>query len=142
MRAKRLPKEIGADELLARYILFGSHLRKDQTVRPDAFIPHPYPDLSVTRHIGLTESTIWELGRDVAAQRQLTLHARADVKASHCIANKLTVSPQPLRKTKKRMANPNHANIAGWPADKPSQKIIALELSAAAGKAKTPPQET
>jgi hypothetical protein len=26
----------------------------------------------------------------------------------------------------------NHASISGWPADKPGQKIIALELAAAA----------
>ncbi|MEX2120214.1 MAG: hypothetical protein WD847_11520 [Pirellulales bacterium] len=28
--------------------------------------------------------------------------------------------------------NPNHANIGGWPMDKPAQKIIALEIAATA----------
>lgn len=43
--------EVGPDEALARFVLHGSHIRRsNQTVKPDAFIPHPYRDLSVTRH--------------------------------------------------------------------------------------------
>jgi hypothetical protein len=30
------------------------------------------------------------------------------------------------------MINPNHADVSSWPADKPAQKIIALEIAAAA----------
>lgn len=41
---------IANDELLARFVLFSDWIRHDQTVRPNAFIPHPYPNLSVIRH--------------------------------------------------------------------------------------------
>jgi hypothetical protein len=34
--------------------------------------------------------------------------------------------------------NPNHANVTGWPTEKPMQKIIAQKLAAAAGKAHRP----
>ena len=48
------------DESLARFIFQRNYIRSDQTVKPNAFIPHPWPDLSVTRHFGLTEE---ELGK-------------------------------------------------------------------------------
>jgi hypothetical protein len=35
--------------------------------------------------------------------------------------------------------NLNHANVTGWPSEKPTQKIIAQQIAAAAGKALTPP---
>ena len=48
------------DESLARFILRQNQIRSDQTVKPDAFIPYPWPDLSVTRHLGLTDDELWE----------------------------------------------------------------------------------
>ena len=30
--------------------------------------------------------------------------------------------------------NPNHANVIGWPAEKPAQKIIAQQIAAAVDK--------
>jgi hypothetical protein len=120
------------DEWVARFVLFSKWIRNsDHTVRPDAFIPFPWPDLSVTRHIGLSEAELWELGQAVADQRPATLYGRADVQA-------LTVKRQSLRFVP--TAEPkNHANITGWPADKPAQKIIAQELAAAAKFVLKPP---
>ena len=55
--------DVAAEELLARYVLQGSHVRNsNQTVKPDAFIPHPYSDLSVTRHLQATADEIWAAG--------------------------------------------------------------------------------
>ncbi|OLE55633.1 MAG: hypothetical protein AUI36_16825 [Cyanobacteria bacterium 13_1_40CM_2_61_4] len=57
------PPSISADEWLARFILFKNWIRSsDQTVKPDAFIPHPYPDLSVTRHKDLSIQNLWQIG--------------------------------------------------------------------------------
>ena len=112
------------DELLARFVLVGKWIRNDQTVRQDAFIPHPHPDLSVTRHIGLSESELWQLGQSVADKRALPLYGRADIQALAVKTQSLRIEPTPEPK--------NHANITGWPADKPSYKIIAQELTAAA----------
>ena len=54
---------IADDELVARFVLFSKWIRDDKTVRPDAFIPHPYPNLSVTRHRELSEFALWQIGQ-------------------------------------------------------------------------------
>ena len=124
---------VDPDEWLARFILYKRYIRADRTVRPDAFIPHPYPDLSVTRHLLLSEAQLWEIGRDVAQENGKTLQGRADAQASVFQLRELRVVPEPLPK------NPNHATVIGWPAEKPAQKIIAQQIADAAGKAPEPP---
>lgn len=118
--------EIDGKELVSRFILQSSHIRKDLTVRQDAFIPHPWPDLSVTRHIGLSDARIWEIARAVARAIPKNLYGRASLHASVFQGHKLTVVSAPDSE------NPNHANVSGWPDDKPAQKIIALQLAAEA----------
>ena len=112
------------DELLSRFVLFSSWIRGNQTIRPDAFIPHPYPDLSVTRHVGLLESELWQIGQTVADNRPARLYGRADVQALIIKAQSLRIEPTPEPR--------NHANVTGWPADKPRQKIIAIEIASVA----------
>lgn len=117
--------QVTDDEFLARFILFRGWIRSsDSTVRPDAFIPYPYPDLSVTRHIGLSVEELWQIGQAVADCRPATLYGRADIQAMHAKQRSLRIVPTPEPK--------NHANVTGWPKDKPAQKIIAQELAAAA----------
>ncbi len=113
-------------ELLARFIMSGKWFRSDRTVRQDAFIPYPYPDLSVTRHKSLSEEEIWKLGQEISDARPATLYGRADLSAEAVRKQKLSVEPRPVPE------NLNHACISGWPQDKPAQKILALELAAAA----------
>lgn len=113
-------------ELLARFVTSSKWFRSDQTVRQDAFIPHPYPDLSVTRHKSLSEQEIWKVGQQIADSRPATLYGRADVSAEEVRRQKLTVEPRPVPE------NLSHACILGWPPDKPAQKILALELAAVA----------
>ena len=117
---------VGADEQLARFILFSKWFRSDATVRPEAFMPHPYVDLSVTRHQALSEHEIWVIGQGVANVRETTLYGRADIRASDVLRQSLNVESAPIQN------NPNHANIIGWPEQKPAQKVIALQLAAAA----------
>ena len=118
---------VTSDEQLSRFILFNNWIRKsDQTVKPDAFIPHPYPDLSVTRHKSLTEQQLWQIGQVIADSRPATLYGRADIQTSNVRRQGLEVEPKPVTN------NQNHANIIGWPTDKPTQKIIAQELAAKA----------
>lgn len=116
-------------ELLARFITSSRWFRNgDQTVRPDAFIPHPYPDLSVTRHRESSDAEIWATGEAVIANREQRpkLHGRADLTVRDVRDVKLQVEAQPVPE------NINHAAIVGWPADKPAQKIYAVELAAKA----------
>jgi hypothetical protein len=116
-----------SDERLARFILASNWIRKaDQTIKPDAFIPYPYPNLSVTRHGNLPEPALWRVGQDIAIARPATLYGRADFCVAAVKRQSLDVVSQP------EANNPNHANVTGWPADKPAQKIIAQELAAKA----------
>lgn len=117
--------EVAHEELLARYVLHSSHIRRhDQTIKPDAFIPHPHGELSVTRHVTATEEELWGVGEAVAQRRNRTLYGRADLRAANCADQRLRVQAALLPD------NPNHANIVGWPAEKSEQKAIALQLAA------------
>jgi hypothetical protein len=125
---------IDSDEWLARFIHYQRYIRHDRTVRPDAFIPHPYPDLSVTRYLQLSEAELWQLGRNVARQSGKPLYGRANVRAFVFQQCELQVIADPIIPE-----NPNHAIVVGWPADKPAQKIVAQQIAAAAGKVLDPP---
>jgi len=117
--------DVAPDEILARYILFKSHIRGSNiSLKPDAFIPHPREDLSVTRHLAASERELWNVGDDVAAARSRTLYGRGDFLANICLKQGLSIGSAPIIPE-----NPNHADISGWPADKPSQKIIAQEIA-------------
>lgn len=118
--------DVSSDESVARYVLFSAHIRRsDGTLKPDAFIPPPDLELSVTRHLAATEAEIWQLGEDVARQRERTMYGRGDLGVGVCHAQQLAVRAASIA------GNPNHAHILDWPTDKPTQKIIALELAAA-----------
>mgnify|MGYP001615120237 CR=1 FL=1 len=116
---------VASNELLARYITSSKWFRKqDQTVKQDAFIPPESPlELSMTRHLNLSEHDIWSIGRGIATSISRTLHGRADVETTHVLAQSLNVVPQPVPD------NPNHANIVGWPSDKDVRKMRALEIA-------------
>jgi hypothetical protein len=131
-----LTPSVEASELLARFITASGWVRsKCQTVKQDAFIPYPYPDLSATRHRNLTQEDLWRIGQEVAAARPATLYGRADVLAADVRRQRLEVEPRPVPE------NLNHASIIGWPSDKPSQKIIAQQLAAVAGYVPLPKHE-
>ena len=124
---------VTSNELLARFILQRSHLRQDWTVKSDAFIPYPWPNLSVTRHLQLSDPELWKIAQKVAQQTERILHGRADVQASDFERQSLRVVAAPVSE------NPNHANVSGWPLEKSAQKTIAQEIAQSAGKARKPP---
>lgn len=120
-------------ELLARYVMQSRLFRSDRTVKPNLFIPHPYQELSVTRHRHATEAEIWQIGVNVATQQQRTLYGRSDILTKNCLVESLRVAAKPFPD------NPNHADIEGWPLAKEDQKAIALKLAASATKLIPPP---
>ncbi|MFH7245684.1 MAG: hypothetical protein ACHWZW_22865 [Spirulina sp.] len=120
-------------ELLARYVMQKGHFRSDFSVKPNLFIPHPYQELSVTRHRDATAAEIWQAGVNVATQQQRTLYGRSDVLTRDCLIDSLRVTAQPFPD------NPNHADVEGWPTTKEDQKAIALKLAASATKLIPPP---
>lgn len=123
--------EVAPEETLARYILQSSHIRSsNRTLKPDAFMPHPHQELSVTRHLHTTRDELWSLGRGVANARGKILYGRGDIHSYDCLAQELRVTADPVDSDGD--INPNHAIVIDWPADKPAQKIIALEIAASA----------
>lgn len=127
---------IGDAERLARFILFRRHVRADGSVKPDAFMPPPNLELSVTRRGDASGHDLWERGAAVAEQRQRTLVGRADIDAVAVRARPpLDVVPAPLPE------DPGHAHIVGWPppAEKGQQKMLAIDLAAAAEFLPAPP---
>jgi len=127
-----MQERIDDAERLARFVFRRDHVRADSTVKPDAFIPHPHADCSVTRHTGISELGLWDRGEAVGAMRNLPLRGRADVTA-------LAVRGAGLEpETAPREGNPQHANIVGWPAGKPNQKHQAQLLAKAAAYAAWP----
>ena len=116
---------VRSDELLARFIIFSKHIRSSNlTVKADAFIPHPLIELSVTRHREATEDELWHEGERVAALRSAS--GRADVTAGAFEGERLSAAAKPIPK------NPNHADVIDWPADKPAQKMKAVEIASKA----------
>ena len=115
---------VAVNEQLARFILFSRHIRSsNQTVKPDAFIPHPHSELSMMRHLQATVRELWQEGHRVALLRKVPLHGRADVEVSCFVDQGLRVEPAPIPE------NPNHVNALNWPAEKPDQKMKALLIS-------------
>jgi len=119
--------DVRDDERLSRFLLFSRWFSRVQNrVKPDAYIPHPRVELSVSCTEALAESEVWPLGQAVVDSRSdnVTLYGRGDVRASVVRVQKLQIirDDQPLR----------HANIVGWPIDsKESQRMLALEIAAA-----------
>lgn len=117
---------VADEEDLARFVLFNSHLRKAEgvtTARPEAFLPYKHVELSVTRHRNLTRKQIWGSGECVAKHRSLKLLGRADITAASVRLQKLQVKPNEPPK--------NHADIIGWPIERPAQMLFAIELATA-----------
>jgi hypothetical protein len=116
---------VGTNETLSRFIFSTRHFsRQPPRVKAEAFMPNQ-GEVSVFRVDGLTGPQIWEIGTDIAEKRHRNLYARGDTRAREVRQTGLDVSPMepPAR----------HANIVGWPEDdKPRQKLIALQLAAAA----------
>jgi hypothetical protein len=124
--------DVDAEEMTARFVVSKRHINKQTlTLKADAFVPHPYDTLSVTRLIEITEDEIWAVGRDVAAARTppRTLRGRGDVLAATYVGQEnLKVVAEPVE------GNPNHANVIGWPSanDETAQVMIAKEIAAVA----------
>jgi hypothetical protein len=121
------------DERLARMIHYRKHIKQDKFVKADAFLPYKHVELSVVRHRELSESEIWEIGRHIAALRELPLLGRGDISAIDARNENLNVVPAEGPDLPK-----NHADIVGWPGDKPTQMLRAAMIAARATFARPP----
>jgi Tfp pilus assembly protein PilX len=119
---------VTADERISRFLFYHRWFAPTtKRVKPDAFIPHPHVELSVSCTEGLDEPLVWGLGEQAAKSHsnQPTLHGRADLKAEAFFQQGLKI----IRDDQPRY----HANVTGWPSSgKDAQRIKAIELAAAA----------
>lgn len=122
-----LPAHVAESESLARFLFSDRFFaRTTGRVKWRAFDPPENLELSVFRTDGMTVEDIWRLGRERAgAVRNESPRARADLGATDVRAQKLDVTAAP--KDDRR-----HANIIGWPSEKESIRLIAMELAGSA----------
>lgn len=72
-------------ELVARFVLFNSHIRDNNTVKPDAFAPNGKGDCSVFCHRDMDVPSIWACSKGLQ-ENGLQPIGRADVAISAIIA--------------------------------------------------------
>jgi hypothetical protein len=116
---------VADNELLARFICYSDEKRADGTVKHKLFLPYSRVELSVNRHREATTDETWQVGFDVATERQKPLYGLANIRASSCRMETLNVKAVPLLPK-----NPNHADIIGYPQAKEDQMAIAKVLAA------------
>lgn len=120
-------------EKLSRFIVSSRHIRNsNDTVRADAFIPHPHEELSVNRDRDATDEETWNAGFVVAQQLGRVLHGRADALAATYQSQQLTTVAAPIP------GNPNHVNVCKWPPGKPEQILKAKEIAEKSKLIRTP----
>jgi len=124
MNPEQIP-DVADNELLARYIVNSNEKRPDGKVSHKLFMPYKWVELSINRHREATLEETWQVGFDVATQRNKSLYGLANIRASKCRTETLDVIPDPILP-----GNPNHANITGYPTAKEDQMAIATELAA------------
>ena len=121
LRRRRLGP-VETDEPLTRFLTSKSHYaRSKRLVKQGAFLPKD-GEPSVFRVAELPDRVVWRIGYLAIEKRyNKTVHGRGDLSAHTINDVGLRVAPddRPRR----------HANIVGWPSDKPEQKLLALELS-------------
>lgn len=116
---------VADNELLARFILNSNEKRPDGNVTHKLFMPWKWVELSVNRYRKATLAETWQVGFDVASQRNKNLHGIANIRASSCKIGGLDVVPDPILPN-----NPNHANIKEYPSEKEDQMALAKILAA------------
>jgi hypothetical protein len=116
-------KRVNPKEILARYLFSHTHYSREKNiVKPTAFLPAPNSDmLSVFRTSDLSNDEIWAIGNSVGQPSQRTLHGRADIVSLQVQKQGLVIDPN--------NNPPRHANITGWPSEKPKRLSIAQELA-------------
>jgi hypothetical protein len=125
--------DVADGETVTRYLMFSKWHRPDQTIKYEAFMPPGDLELSVTRLLQATDSEIWSVGAQVAAETHRRLHGRADLSVWAFLSQQLSVQADAMPN------NPNHAKVTGWPVGKAKQMIVAKHLAATLGLRRIPP---
>lgn len=109
------------ERAFTRFIYSRSHL-KDLY---NAFMPPSSGGLSVCQVLGRSEQKLWRLGRKVRTDREL--RGRADFDA-----DAVRLASADLRLVVDHVDYRGHANVLGWPAEKPRRMHFAKQLARSA----------
>ena len=132
-------------EKITRFIRYSSHFSiATNRVKPDAFLPHKKSvDISVFRISGLndsqelSESEIWEIGREHVQTEDRPIKARANFLASNVYDSNLEVVPD---EPPERHANIRPLPVDNSPANRKTRRALATKL-ANLSKLVVPPEE-
>lgn len=136
--------DISQNEVITRFIFSSKHFaRGNKTVKFRAFMPPQvskevptYSDsLSVYRISGISDSQIWEIGREHVQTENRLIKAKADISIGDFYKNNLRVVPD-------MQPHHRHANIMLFPADRLTCQRIATKLALASKLVIIPPEET
>lgn len=108
---------------LSRYIFSKYFSKLENIVKYPAFIPHK-GEVSVFKTENISETEIWEIGKNVVAPSRLpnTLKARADVKNNIVLNLGLKIEDDPT-------PHPLHANITNWSSVESKNILKAMEIA-------------
>lgn len=122
-----MDEAVSADENITRFINQKAYFRSnDGTVRHNAFMPNHDGEVSVYRISGIDDSEVYAIGTEYFAEiTGKPLMGRADIIVSEVFKHDLRVQSH-------QDPHPRHANICGYPDEKPEQKLVAIELAAEA----------
>lgn len=122
---------VAPTEPLARYLVHSDWFNKGGGyVKRAAFMPRLNPktsalEASVYRILSLSEAKIWQIGlAKVANPAGKRLYGRAELAAQTVKDLDLKIDPDDIPR--------HHANIVGWPDEKPKQQSLAQHLAKAA----------
>ncbi len=122
-----VPFELAASELVARFILSKNHLSKSRgKPKRNAFDPSPYDELSVVHSTGLSDSEVWQIGRQTLNDQpeRSKILGRADIPVKALVERKLHAI---------RDDNPfkRHTSVIGWPspADPDERRQVRVQIS-------------
>ena len=122
----RPPRQVSPDEVTTHFILARDHFSQAKNiVHAGAFMPPKDKRLSIYRTRCCTEEKIWWLGDWYVSRKRRdrkVVLARGDLEVVEFEKLKLAISPD-------ENPHPRHANVRGWPEDKPAQKMKAVELA-------------
>lgn len=112
-------------ETLIRFIFSPYHIRKDESLKWQAFKPLN-DETSVTIKNNLSDKNLHSIGKKIESARkkkkQTSLLGEARIFAQTVYNNKLDILSAPSKN------NPNHANIIDWPNDKDEYMMVCKEL--------------
>jgi hypothetical protein len=126
-----VPYELGTSEMVARFIYSSGRISVTKgRIKPPAFDPSPYAELSVVHSSNLLDSEVWETGLLTLSSQsgRSTIYGRADIPVK-------ALTDQALKAILDNKPFPRHTSVIGWPNSldenerKSLTKLICLRLS-------------